>query len=318
MRNPLFIFASMVCVCNAYASGAGCFHPHPFPESRIHDGTGNPDLDEDFRDEHGWLMDEFDVVPSLFLLDDQNKPNAYASRYVSAGNYPDGTIYFGIALLTDELYDSSKGPTAMAGILAHEFAHILQYKRGATRLTKEDELHADYLAGWYLGRKDRIKRQRIERFAKSVYEKGDKYFWAPQSHGKPEERVAAVLAGFGSADSDLNDAYKKGQRLIRQENIDRKQLELAFRAQLIENIFEIDVNAQSSEGADLPNEAETIHENIAELVNEFINEKWVIQGSHMVDVWLKNKEKTTSEHTENCPICHTALEAILSRTIFHE
>lgn len=99
----------------------------------------------------------------------------------------------------------------MVGVLAHEFAHVLQYVRGNNLPTKLKELHADFLAGYYLGRK-RLMSGAVERFARALFEMGDFEFWNPNHHGTPQERVQAMSAGYiaGKSGASIHEAYKLG------------------------------------------------------------------------------------------------------------
>ena len=97
------------------------------------------------------------------------------------------------------------GGAAVAGIAAHEGAHILQFfspvgrllARGDTARTME--LHADFLAGYYFGATGRTERS-IDVFGESLFERGDYDFNSRDHHGTPDERLEAMHRGFREAD----------------------------------------------------------------------------------------------------------------------
>ena len=124
------------------------------------------------------LVNDFGVEPGFSFYDDGDGANALATPARLTENAgPDGTVLIGAHLLVSEGKRSCEGalrpnPKPNEGlwdmqrldecrwtrvvvedfIMAHEFAHILQYKKGM----KPDgpwqmELHADFLAGWRLG-----------------------------------------------------------------------------------------------------------------------------------------------------------------------
>jgi hypothetical protein len=171
--------------------------------------TGDLALDAKFNAEGNLLYQVFRVNPNMFIFDDSGSPNAFASPALTLPGYS-GTVFFGVGLLRDELWSMDKGEHAVAGIMAHEFAHVLQMKRHCTLPGKLRELHADYMAGYYLAKKSSLYPTDIEAFATSLFQKGDYAFWSPLHHGTPEQRVAAMQKGFGDGDSTLSEAYQNG------------------------------------------------------------------------------------------------------------
>ncbi len=100
------------------------------------------------------------------------------------------------------------GNERVKAILAHEFAHALQHEAHLFDLWnggKKIELHADFLAGYYMGRNGLISKEKLTAFANEFYSVGDKEFDSPDPHGTPEERRCAFLEGFKtSVDYDFN------------------------------------------------------------------------------------------------------------------
>ena len=187
-----------------------------FEPGRIFKSTGDPALDQKFNIEGNYIFRAFGVNPNMFVFDDSGSPNAIAVPDAQTLQGYTGSVFFGRELLRDELWASEKGEAAVAGIMAHEFAHILQAKNGSRLRTPARELHADYMAGYYLGRKAYLVPSGVENFAKSLFEKGDYNFTSPQHHGTPEQRVAALQAGYSNATASLAIAYRNGENFVRE------------------------------------------------------------------------------------------------------
>lgn len=125
------------------------------------------------------------------------------------------------------------GDVAPRGILAHEYGHQVQYRlglfaehAGTPEATRETELEADALAGYYLShpRGERLRAQRVDAFIRTDYEVGDCSFASDGHHGTPNQRAAT-----GTWAEELADAKgAKGHVLTAREVSD------AFRAELPE------------------------------------------------------------------------------------
>lgn len=216
MKARSFLLTVCFAVSLLASIAAGQCLRENYTPGRIYKTTGNSALDAMLNAEAGLLLSVFDVNPNMFLIDDcrGSGGNAYASpEHTVAGAY--GTVYLGVCLIRDELWSMDKGGPAVAGIMAHEFAHILQIKKGSSLSSKYRELHADFLAGYYLGKKNYIQPQYVAGFAQSLYEKGDYNFRDPNHHGTPEERVIAMFAGFESAYRSASSAYRVGDEFVR-------------------------------------------------------------------------------------------------------
>jgi hypothetical protein len=212
VKMLLGIVAIFVFVGLPKPSSAQCLQ-NSFRPGRIFKTTGIQDLDVRFNQEGTLIHSVFGVAPNMFIFDDGGSPNAYATPQDTAPGYT-GTVYFGLTLIRTELWNMNKGGYAVAGIMAHEFAHILQNEKGSGLSSKGRELHADFMAGYYLGRKSYLAPTNIQAFAVSLYEKGDYAFWNPNHHGTPQERVNAMVLGFRSSSLSLDDAYSRGEDLF--------------------------------------------------------------------------------------------------------
>ena len=64
----------------------------------------------------------------------------------------DGTIYFGQSfLIALHRANARDWPQLASLVVGHETGHILQFRQGLVLPTKQQELHADFLAGFALG-----------------------------------------------------------------------------------------------------------------------------------------------------------------------
>jgi hypothetical protein len=192
---------------------------------QVLNSSGNPDLDRSIDLELTHLAESFNVLPGFGFYDDKNGFNAFATKETVEPNTR-GTVVFGKRLLSNELAQHSWGGLAIAGIMAHEFAHIYQMQTEFYQLLLQSqpthkllELHADYLAGYYLG----LKRLRsgdidIKAFLDSLYLKGDTHFYSPGHHGTPSERKDAMLEGYKMGlthNLDIHEVAIVGMNLVK-------------------------------------------------------------------------------------------------------
>jgi hypothetical protein len=113
-----------------------------------------------------------------------------------------GTVVFGTKCYTGLAGQSA----AIAAVYAHELGHLLQNKYVSTQLydlrnrdrsVVRAELHADFVCGYYAAyRKQRQPDWAAVMHAITQFKFGDRQYANPQHHGTPEERKAAVDAGF--------------------------------------------------------------------------------------------------------------------------
>lgn len=164
------------------------------------------------------IYDEFKKLTQVFNL----------SIDLKVIDYERGPCYDHInkTLIADKLFLNyvsklSYGNERVKAILAHEFAHALQHKAGLFDIWnggKKVELHADFLAGYYLGKKGLISKEKLTAFAQEFFERGDKSFFEVDPHGSPEERRCAFLEGYKVAvtyDFNLTQAYSCGVDYIK-------------------------------------------------------------------------------------------------------
>ena len=187
--------------------------------------SGNSDLDRSINLELTHIAESFNILPGFGFYDDSDGLNAFALDETLIP-HTKGTVIFGQQLLTEELASRDWGGLAIAGIIAHEFGHIYQYQSQFFDLLTQGqdtdrllELHADYLAGYYLG----LKRLRsgeidIKAFLDSLYLKGDTDFNSPDHHGTPTEREQVMLEGYKMGltnNSNVPQVAKMGMILVK-------------------------------------------------------------------------------------------------------
>ncbi|CAK0757023.1 hypothetical protein CCP3SC1AL1_2330002 [Gammaproteobacteria bacterium] len=163
----------------------------------------------------------FEVRPGFAFYEDGEDPNALAlpESYLPSTN---GTVLLGRSLLHNELARSANGDMALTAICAHEFAHIAQYAyQCRDRLLRDQtthklvELHADFLAGYFLGNnKSSLKSDQLIEIGLAWQNLGDSNFTDPYHHGTQEERLHAVEAGFRSAKLPMATAVEVGMKSL--------------------------------------------------------------------------------------------------------
>ena len=208
LKDTVFLTAGLLC------SGHVCARSKNLPKAcslrgglrtngiELFRTSGNSDLDRSISLELTHVAESFKVLPGFGFYDDSDSPNAFALDEDVIANTK-GTVIFGKQLLSDELA-SPWGGLAVAGFIAHEFGHIFQYQSKFYDLLTQSqttdrllELHADYLAGYYLGLKRlRSGEMDIKAFLDSLYLSGDTDFNSPDHHGTPMEREQVMLAGY--------------------------------------------------------------------------------------------------------------------------
>ena len=186
-------------------------------KQQIFTTTGVVELDKLLNLEKACIETVFKIKVELKILDDSDAPNAYATEESSNPFFFGGTVYMGQELLTKELWKRKNGMDAVRGIMAHEFAHILQSSLNCKLEGAILELHADFMAGYYLGIKDIVtQKESLKTFAESLFEKGDGELWDASHHGTPKQRVMAMTGGYLAAKKAMTpkEAYLMGIDLL--------------------------------------------------------------------------------------------------------
>jgi predicted metalloprotease len=146
------------------------------------------------------LSELFNVKPKFSYYseaDDGGKPNALASTDGSRG-----TVLFGTTLL-NRLLQYPNGDYAAMAVCGHEYGHIVQYHGQVQPKITEQlpcyciELHADFLAGYFIGTifKTKLGAADIQQIGRAWSA------WETQSctHGSSVQRTQAIEAGYSFA-----------------------------------------------------------------------------------------------------------------------
>ena len=122
--------------------------------------------------------------------------NAYSSKR--------GKIYFGKNMFYYTIRHFNE--LAVAGILAHEWGHRVQFTfHWDKQLTgPELELEADALSGYYMALEKSFAWGQIDQYFASTFNTGDYEVASPQHHGTPNQRVAAAYLGVQLAVEAVN------------------------------------------------------------------------------------------------------------------
>jgi len=202
------------------------------------------------------LVERFSIRPSVGYYDDGDQLNAFATPAILVPDGPDGTVLLGINLFAQEFermvdeprvgtqekkrsnpfatpseapkLDPGNWMLAPLTIMAHEFGHIMQYKSGMTTEGPwRMELHADFMAGWFLGSMQDVQiwpssrpgpapvttALMVEHAVKKFFEIGDYAFNNSDHHGTPEERAGMVRAGYVARGLDVIKAFAEGKKV---------------------------------------------------------------------------------------------------------
>jgi hypothetical protein len=173
-------------------------------ESHVTYGSGDPTFDRALAVTLLKIRDIFSVLPG-FVFSERVYRNAFASDNRALGR-DDGSIVFGRSLYRKIMTRREHPEIGIVAICAHEFGHIAQFKHKinnilvVNRRVKRCELHADFMAGYFAGR----RKLETPEFPAAIFpatmyrfEPGD--YGSDDFHGTRQERGDAVVAGFESA-----------------------------------------------------------------------------------------------------------------------
>ncbi|WP_262298584.1 hypothetical protein [Microvirga sesbaniae] len=182
--------------------------------------SGDDALDQAFIAELKRIVSVLNINPGFQYIDEMN---SYSTIEVYIPGTK-GTVFFGVPLIKMLMMEPDGG-IAVAGIAAHECAHVLQYvidipsklrtTSGSVTLL---ELHADFLAGYYIGRRNGDGSSSIIRLSSALYKFGDYDFKSPAHHGTPAKRSAAAEKGYAVAQNGgkLQDAIEAGMKYVKE------------------------------------------------------------------------------------------------------
>jgi hypothetical protein len=204
------------------SQGAVAFNIEKDPTSS---GPDDPDFKRALSYALKNMSNLFGVEPGFAFFDDDTSNNAFASRSKRLGRQ-DGSVVFGQKMFDSLMTQPTNPDVGVAVVCAHEFGHIVQFKRGlywqlvVEGRVKRLELHADFLAGYFAGRR-RLEHKDYPAvvFAETMDRLGDTQFNNPQHHGTSDERGQAVVAGYECAFKDQEDfstAVRTGVTYVQQ------------------------------------------------------------------------------------------------------
>jgi hypothetical protein len=203
--RPLWPIGGCCPLCNAVRSAFGQVGGVTATSgggAQIVRSTGDPETDRLLGVSLARLARTFKVSPGFSFYDDSDGQNAFATPDNVLGEGK-GSVLMGTRFFSDKMMNEHDSGITVLGVLAHEFAHIHQtdygYQAALLRMdttVRPLELHADYLAGYYLAlRKSDRPDIDVQTVASVFSGMGDTNFNSPQHHGTPAERSAALSAG---------------------------------------------------------------------------------------------------------------------------
>lgn len=167
----------------------------------------NPVLQQWLQEQEQQLEHFFGVDATLEWYNDSDGMNAVA--------IPDkSTIMVGVRLMRYHLLKTGRGFRSLEAILAHEYGHLAQERFPNSLSFAYRELHADLLAGYYLGRSGLVDATGFWIYANATFETGDYNAGSFSHHGTPSERLACLMAGFKLAYLPLEDAFRVGAEFV--------------------------------------------------------------------------------------------------------
>jgi hypothetical protein len=188
------------------------------------DTTGNAELDRSLGRALVRLSTTFGQRPAFGFADDSGRGNAYASRQTRVkGTW--GTVLYGRTLFRDLLERYDDGGVSILAVAAHEFAHIAQFRSNLDHdllagqpNVKRTELHADFMAGYFLGLRKRAEPSlSVWAAGNTLYRIGDYDFNNRDHHGTPDERVRCAERGYalGYDEKDFAYAFSRAAEYVR-------------------------------------------------------------------------------------------------------
>jgi hypothetical protein len=163
---------------------------------------GDPVYDRKMREEVANQRQFFQGVKAEVVILDE-KHMELRNAYASSG----GTIYFGKKMFFYTVNNYNE--LAVAGILAHEWSHRVQYTYKWDKELENPalELEADAMSGYYMALEKGFAWNQIDAYFRSTESTGDFAITSKQHHGTPNQRVAAAYLGVQLA----NETVKNGE-----------------------------------------------------------------------------------------------------------
>jgi hypothetical protein len=224
-------------------------------QNTLRSSSGNHEIDTQVTGLVRQMNEQFGVSSGFSFYADGTPGNAEATTAQLFTQGPDGTVLLGTSLVDALMKDDANNDEKIAPsfreyedlltevkkrlderkklaneitfaaamgylriflIVAHEFAHIRQFKSGMNPTGPwQMEPHADFMAGWALAHnwgatESHPYPQETEIAALTMFKLGDLAFNDPDHHGQPELRAAMVRSGLESNELNLQAAFDKG------------------------------------------------------------------------------------------------------------
>jgi hypothetical protein len=191
------------------------------------DAALNASLQQDIDELSKWFL----IKPSVYFLNDKLESSyfqtdTYADLIKRDGadpnkTKPDGSIFISDGFIKKEFKDNNGHLWSLPAVLAHEFAHAMQAKNSCPFPSGiKRELHADFLAGWYIAHRYRYGFDPVAGF-NTIFRKGtDKLgYFDENNHGTTANRIFYTQAGFNfnlRINQNAVQAYQEGIHLLNQ------------------------------------------------------------------------------------------------------
>jgi hypothetical protein len=163
------------------------------------------------KDDEVFVDDTFQLAQTILNVDGlvavfegPDSYNALASPeplILQSRRTDEGSVFIGLELIrTEKSRRRSNWRSSLTMIIAHEASHLLQDESRLELTVTQMELHADYLAGWVMGRLQREGRDKLSRMQAAedaLRDMATSNFGDANYHGSADQRIAALRAGFG-------------------------------------------------------------------------------------------------------------------------
>jgi hypothetical protein len=159
--------------------------------------SGLADVDSRVVDAIPLLNTLYHSIPDFSFYYEDRSPQAKALRPTNGGTKT--RVLLGVALCKRVRSDAKNWSSTVVGILAHEWAHVFQYRTSFQAQRYTWETHADFLSGWCMSRLSVADPDlRIDKFSGFLLStKGNLTgYFNEELYGSPEQRSKAALAGF--------------------------------------------------------------------------------------------------------------------------
>lgn len=222
-RSGFSLSLAIVCVwgCGSGGSGtdgdpltdgvAGCYAP-AFSGAQagqfgcgILNTSGDFAFDRAFADEIFLQSNFWMNIPATVWLFDECGPSSK-----NAYSHPSQYIMMGIWLANDVII-TTQSTLPIAGVLAHEWGHQVQFQRGwmvqSEPTVRRTELEADMFSGLYVAWEKNWAGAEFDAYYQYLFQLGDYNFNDPGHHGTPNQRLAAGAVGMNVAEQLTTATY---------------------------------------------------------------------------------------------------------------